>query len=153
MSDFELAQINIGRLIAPLDDPRIAEFVAGLAPMNALAESSEGFIWRLVGEGNDATEVAYNDDPLIIVNMSVWTSPEALRDYAYRTEHVEFFRKRQQWFHKHDQAGYCLWWVPAGHRPSVAEGRDRLEHYRKHGATEHSFWFSQLFPAPTAVLA
>ena len=151
MQDFHLAQINIARLVAPLDHPQIAEFVAELDPINALADQSEGFIWRLQSDSGNATDLSYNDDPMIIVNMSVWTSPDTLSDFAYRSRHVEIFRKRYHWFHKSDLPQYCLWWVPAGHRPTVAEGRDRLEHYRKHGATEHSFWFSQLFPAPTAV--
>jgi Domain of unknown function (DUF3291) len=153
MPDFELAEINIARLVAPLDDPQIADFVADLDRINALADASEGFIWRLKSEGGDATEIPYNDDPFVILNMSVWTSPQTLRDFTYRSGHVEVYRKRQSWFHRPDKASYCLWWVPAGHRPTVAEARDRLEHYRKHGATEHAFWFNQLFPAPTVVLA
>ena len=153
MSGFELAEINIARLVAPLDHPQIADFVADLDRINALADSSDGFVWRLKSESGDATDIAYNDDPFIILNMSVWTSPQTLREFTYKSGHVEVYRKRQQWFHKPDQASYCLWWVPAGHRPSVAEARERLEHYRKHGPTEYSFWFNQLFPAPIAVLA
>jgi hypothetical protein len=144
-----LAQINIGQLIAPIDDPRIAEFVAGLAPINALAERSPGFVWRLQSDQGNATDIAYNDDPTMLLNMSVWESLESLRDYTYRSEHVEFFRKRAQWFQKLHKPHYCLWWVPAGHIPSVAEGRERMEHYQEHGSTPFSFWFSQYFPAPT----
>jgi len=103
MSTDQLAQINIGRLIAPIDDPRIAGFVSQLAAINALAESSPGFVWRLKSEAGNATDIAYNDDPLVIGNMSVWDS------------------------------------VPSGHRPTVAEGRERLEHYQLHGATPHAF--------------
>jgi hypothetical protein len=143
-----LAQINIGRLIAPIDDPRIAEFVAGLAPINALADQFPGFVWRLQSDSGNATDIPFSEDPTLLVNMSVWESLEALRSYIYRSEHVEFFRKRAQWFQKLDKPHYCLWWVPAGHRPSVAEGRERIEHYQKHGSTPFSFWFSQHFPAP-----
>ena len=143
-----LAQINIGRLIAPIDDPRIAEFVAGLAPINALADQFPGFVWRLQSDSGNATDIPFSEDPTLLVNMSVWESLEVLRSYIYRSEHVEFFRKRAQWFQKLDKPHYCLWWVPAGHRPSVAEGRERIEHYQKHGSTPFSFWFSQHFPAP-----
>jgi hypothetical protein len=153
MMAHHLAQINIARLIAPIDDPRIAEFVAQLAPINALADQAEGFVWRLQSSSGNATDVPYSDDPFVIVNMSVWESVEALRNYAYQSKHVQVFRDRAKWFHKMDQPSYCLWWVPAGHVPTVTEGRERLEHYQRHGATEFSFWFSRCFPAPQAVSA
>ena len=143
-----LAQINIARLIAPIDDLKIASFVAQLAPINALAESSPGFVWRLQSESGNATDVPYNDDPFIIVNMSVWESIEALRDFAYRSQHLQVFKDRASWFEKSDKPNYCLWWVPAGHIPTVEEGRERLTHYQEHGATPHSFWFSERYPAP-----
>ncbi len=144
----QLAQINIGRLIAPIDDPKIAEFVAQLEPVNALADRAPGFVWRLKSESGNATDIAYNDDPFVIVNMSVWESPEALQDFAYRSDHIKVFRDRAKWFEKMDKPNYCLWWVPSGHVPSVAEGRERLERYQTQGATPYSFWFSQRFPAP-----
>jgi hypothetical protein len=146
--DCQLAQINIGRLIAPIDDPRIAEFVAQLEPINALADQAPGFVWRLQSASGNATDIAYNDDPSIMLNMSVWESLEALRDYAYKSEHMKVLRDRAKWFEKMDKPYYCLWWVLAGHIPTVAEGRERLEHYQKHGATPFSFWFSQPFPKP-----
>lgn len=145
-----LAQINIARLVAPIDDPRIADFVAQLDEINALAEQSAGFVWRLKSEGGNATDVVYNEDPLVIVNMSVWESVEALRDYSYMSKHIDVFRRRAEWFEKAAKAHYCLWWVPVGHVPTVAEGRERLEHYQVHGATARAFWFSQRFPAPVA---
>ncbi|MBV9887419.1 MAG: DUF3291 domain-containing protein [Acidobacteria bacterium] len=146
---YHLAQINIGRMVAPIDDPRIAEFVKGLAPINALADRSPGFVWRLQSDSGNATDIPFNEDPTMLLNMSVWESLEALRNYTYQSEHLQFFRKRAQWFLKLDKPHYCLWWVPAGHRPSVREGRERIEHYQDHGATPFSFWFSQHFPAPT----
>jgi hypothetical protein len=146
--NYHLAQINIGRLIAPIDDPRIAEFVAQLEPINAIADRASGFVWRLQSASGNATDIAYNDDPFIMVNMSVWESLEALREYAYKSDHMKVFRERAKWFVKMDKPHYCLWWVPAGHIPTVAEGRERLEHYQKNGATPHSFWFSQEFPEP-----
>jgi hypothetical protein len=143
-----LAQINIARLIAPINDPKIAEFVAQLEPINALADEAPGFVWRLKSESGNATDIAYNDDPFVIVNMSVWESIETLRNYAYKSDHAKVFCDRAKWFEKMDKPNYCLWWIPVGHIPSIAEGRERLEHYQKHGATAHSFWFSQHFPQP-----
>ena len=150
---FQLAQINLGRLVAPLDDPRIAGFISQLDPINALADSSPGFVWRLQSESGNATDLAYNDDPFVIVNMSVWESLEALQQFVYRSQHLQVFRERRQWFERMELPNYCPWWVEAGHRPSIREGRDRLEHYQKQGATPFSFWFSQGFPAPSESLA
>jgi hypothetical protein len=146
--DYHLAQINIGRLIAPIDDPRIADFVNQLEAINALADATPGFIWRLQSSSGNATDVPYNDDPTIMVNMSVWQSLDALLAYTYTSKHIEVLRDRAKWFEKMDKPHYCLWWVPAGHIPSVTEGRERLEHYQLHGATPYSFWFSKRFPAP-----
>jgi hypothetical protein len=145
---YHLAQINIARLLAPIDDPKIAGFVGQLDAVNALADAAPGFVWRLQSSSGNATEIAYNDDPFVIVNMSVWQSVERLRDYAYNSGHVAVFRERAQWFEKMSLPNYCLWWVPEGHVPTVAEGRERLEHYQKHGATPWAFWFKQQFPAP-----
>jgi len=146
---FHLAQINIGRLIAPIDDPKIAGFVAELNPINALADAAPGFVWRLQSSSGNATDIVYNDDPFVLVNMSVWESVEALRDFVYASRHLDVFRERAKWFEKMDKPHYCLWWVPAGHIPSVAEGRERLGHYQQYGPTPYSFWFSKLFPIPT----
>ena len=145
---YQVAQINIGKLLAPIDDPKIAEFVAQLDSINALAESSPGFVWRLQSDGGNATDIPFNDDPLVIVNMSVWQSTQALKEFVYRSKHLTVFRDRAKWFEKATLPYYCLWWVREGHRPTVAEGRERIELYRKHGATPESFWFSEEFPAP-----
>lgn len=144
-----LAQINIARLLAPIEDPKIAEFVALLGPINALADKAPGFVWRLQSSSGNATDIAYADDPFVIVNMSVWESIEALREFAYKSDHMKVFRNRPKWFEKMEKPSYCLWWVPIGHLPTVCEGRERLEHYQTHGATPYSFWFSQQFPQPT----
>jgi hypothetical protein len=144
----QLAQINIGRLVAPLDDPRIADFLAQLDEVNAFAEQSPGFVWRLKSASGNATEIPYSDDPFELLNMSVWESIESLKQFTYGPRHLAVFRNRQNWFEKMALPHYCLWWVPDGHIPSVQEGRERLEHYQKCGATPHSFWFSQCYPAP-----
>ena len=145
--DFHLAQINISRLIAPVDDPRLADFMAQLDPVNALAESAPGFVWRLQSDSGNATDIAYCEDPLVIANMSVWESIDALRDYAYGPNHIEVFRARAKWFEKLDKPALCMWWVPIGHRPTIAEGRDRLTHFQQHGATAYSFSFATRFPS------
>ena len=147
---FHLAQINIGRLVAPLDDPRIADFMAQLAPVNAIADRAPGFVWRLQSESGNATDVPYNDDPFFIVNMSVWESLDALRNFTYSPGHIKVFRDRAKWFEKASKPHYCLWWVPAGHIPTVAEGRERITHYQEYGATPYSFWFSEPFPEPVS---
>ncbi len=146
--DHHLAQINIGRLVAPIDDPKIAEFVAQLYAINALADAVPGFVWRLQSASGNATDIPFDDDPTVMVNMSVWESFESLRNYVYHSDHMRVLRDRAKWFEKMDKPHYCLWWVPAGHIPSVAEGRDRVEHYQRRGSTQYSFWFSQHFPAP-----
>lgn len=150
---YHLAQINIGRLVAPLDDPRIAGFLGQLDSVNALADAAPGFVWRLQSSSGNATEIPYNDDPFYIVNMSVWESVEALRDFTYESRHMEVFRDRAKWFEKLGKPHYCLWWIPAAHIPSVAEGRERLEHYQLRGATPYSFWFSKTFPVPAEEIA
>jgi hypothetical protein len=147
---FHLAQINIGRLVAPLDDPRIASFLAQLDRVNALAEETPGFVWRLQSGSGNATDIVYSDDPFVIVNMSVWESVEALQGFVYQSRHVDVLKQRAHWFEKAVKPHYCLWWVPAGHVPTVDEGRERLTHYQEFGPTPYSFWFSQQFPAPAA---
>jgi hypothetical protein len=130
---WQLAQLNVGRLRAPLDDPSIADFVAALDRVNALAEASPGFVWRLQGAGGNATDIRVEEDPLLIVNMSVWDSLEALFDFTYRTGHNRILARRRDWFAERTEAHLVLWWVPEGHRqqrfpapastPAVAAGR------------------------------
>jgi hypothetical protein len=148
---FHLAEINIGRLLAPLDDPRIRDFVENLDRVNALAEAAPGFVWRLKGDGNNATDIRpFDDDPMMAVNMSVWTDLAFLGAYVYRSDHVQIMRRRREFFEVPAEAFMTLWWVPAGHTPSIAEGIERLEHFRRHGPSAHAFSFREPFP-PTAM--
>ncbi len=144
---FQLAQINIARILAPLDDPIMAEFVANLDRINVLADAAPGFVWRLQSSAGNATSLRPYDDT-IIVNMSVWMDPDALHEYVFRTQHVEIMRQRKQWFSKFDGAYTCLWWITAGHIPSVEEAKERLEHLRTHGDSVYAFSFRNLFPPP-----
>ena len=149
MSDYHIAQLNIARMLAPITDPIMAEFVAQLPPINALAEQSPGFIWRLQSESGDATSFKVYDDELIIVNLTVWESVDALREYVYRSAHHGVLRDRKRWFEKFDGPYYVLWWVPAGHLPSTQEGKERLEYLREHGDTRYAFSFKNVFPKPS----
>jgi heme-degrading monooxygenase HmoA len=145
---YHLAQINIARMLAPIDDPLMAEFVARLDTINALADRSPGFIWRLQTESGDATCVRAYDDERIIVNMSVWESLEALTAFVYASDHRPVMRRRRQWFERFDGHYMALWWVPEGEIPSVEEAKERLEHLRAHGPTPFAFTFARAFPAP-----
>ena len=148
MTTYHLAQINIARMLAPIDDPIMAEFVAQLAPVNALADSSSGFIWRLQSENGDATSIQVYDDDLIIVNLTVWESVEALREFVFKGVHHGVLRDRKRWFEKFDGPYTALWWVPVGHLPTPEEGKERLDHLRTHGDTPYAFSFRNLFPKP-----
>jgi hypothetical protein len=143
---YHLAQVNIGRMLGPLDSPVMAGFVAQLDHINALADRSPGFVWRLT----DATGVQAYQDPLILINLSVWESIESLRDFAYKSGPREPLRDRLQWFERPAQAHLAMWWVPAGHIPSVAEARDRLEFRRNWGDSPIAFSFAKPFPEPEA---
>ncbi|MBI2719110.1 MAG: DUF3291 domain-containing protein [Rhizobiales bacterium] len=140
-----LAQINVGRLRYDLDDPRLAGFIGNLDRINALAEASEGFLWRLKDSSGNATAIRAYDDPRIAVNMSAWASLEALQRFAYRSEHLNFFRRRSEWFEAFAAPFLALWWIEAGRWPSAAEGRARLEHLATHGPTPHAFTFRDRF--------
>lgn len=147
-SPFHLTQLNIARMRAPLDDPIMAEFVAGLERVNSLAERSPGFVWRLQTEEGDATALRVFDDEMIIVNMSVWESIDALREFVYRSDHVKVLRQQAKWFEPMQEASLVMWWINAGDLPTVEEAKARLEHLREHGPTERAFSFRKPFDPP-----
>jgi hypothetical protein len=149
---FHLAQINIGRLRAPTDDPLVAEFMDALDEINALAEASPGFVWRFQTEDGNATAVRPYEDELVLINMSLWESVQALGDYVYRSDHVTYLRRRAEWFHRTVEAIVALWWVPAGTLPAVEDGVARVEHVRRHGPTPYAFTFRHTF-APSGAAA
>ena len=148
MSGYHLAQLNIGRLLAPLDSRQIAPFVEALDPINDLADGTPGFVWRLQTEDGNATAIRAFADDMLIVNMSVWESFESLATYVYRSDHVAIMRRRREFFERMAEAFVVLWWVPAGHRPSVDEAKDRLARLRRDGPTREAFTFRSPFPAP-----
>lgn len=149
MSEYHIAQINIARMLAPIGDPIMAKFVAQLPPINALADGSPGFVWRLQSESGDATSIRVYDDDFIIVNLTVWESVDALREYVYKSAHHEVLRDRKRWFKKFDGPYYALWWIAVGHYPSTEEGKERLGYLCEHGETAYAFSFHQVFPKPT----
>lgn len=149
MPDWQLSQINIARLVAPQGDPLVQDFFDRLDEVNAMAEASPGFVWRLVGDGNDATDLQPTADPQLIVNMSVWDSAEALFDFVYKSGHTPVMARRRQWFERPAGAYQALWWVPAGHRPSVDEGFAKLWHLDRFGPTAHAFTFKARFSKPS----
>lgn len=137
-----LAQLNVATLRYPLDDPRIAPFVEMLVPLNSAADAAPGFVWRLVEDGAvDATGLRPAGED-VIVNLSVWETQEALWDFAYRSGHLEAMRRRREWFERHVEAHLVLWWVPAGHVPTVDEALERLADLRAHGPSARAFTFA-----------
>ncbi|MFD0903768.1 DUF3291 domain-containing protein [Actinomadura sediminis] len=148
-----LAQFNVATLHFPLDDPRMAPFVELLDPVNALADAAPGFVWRLVEDGRpDATGMRPAGDD-VIVNFSVWESAESLWDFVYKSPHLETMRRRREWFRRHAEAHLVLWWIPAGHVPTVDEAMERLALLRAEGPSPRAFTFASSFTAEEAGLA
>ncbi len=147
---YHLAQLNVAKMIAPLDDPRMASFVARLEPINALADASPGFVWRLQSDAGDATALRVFDDPDILVNLSVWESLEALRAFVYRSEHRELLKARAQWFDRSTAPHLVLWWIPAGHVPGVEEAKQKLALLQAQGPGEQAFDFRHPHDPPVS---
>ena len=147
---WQLAQINVARLIAPKGDPAVQPFFDALDAVNALADAAPGFVWRLQDDSGNATGINPTPDALLLVNISVWETPEALFDFVYRSAHAGPLGQRRQWFDRFDGAFQALWWVPAGHRPSVPEGLGRLWMLDRYGPTASAFGFKTRVPPPAA---
>ncbi|MGH8251596.1 MAG: DUF3291 domain-containing protein [Steroidobacteraceae bacterium] len=146
MARYELAQMNVARLRAPLDSPQLADFVGALDRINAIADGSSGFVWRLQDDSGNATALRPMGEDMI-VNLSVWQDPQSLQAFVYRSDHVGVMRRRREWFEKMDLY-LVLWWVPSGHRPTEAEGIERLDLLRSRGPSPDAFTFGKLFPPP-----
>jgi len=143
--EFHLAQINIARMLAPIDSPVMKDFVDNLDGINAIAEKSDGFVWRLKDDTNNATSIKIFDDDFLIVNMSVWKDMESLFQFVYQSNHVEIFKRRKEWFEKPGSMHMALWYVPAGYTPSVSDAQERLLYIRNNGETPHAFSFKKRF--------
>ena len=148
MSSYHLVQSNVARMLGPIEDPVMAGFVERLEPLNALADASPGFVWRYQTDEGDATEVRVFNDELILFNMSVWESVEALENFVYRSNHVEALQKKAEWFERASRATLALWWIEIGHVPSVEEAKDRFDVLWRDGPSAEAFTFRDRFPAP-----
>lgn len=151
--DYELAQVNVARLAAPLDDPLLADFVASLDPVNAAADRAPGFVWRLQTEDGNATAIQAfawdaGESSGVIVNMSVWTDVAHLADFVYGEIHRQVLRRRREWFEAMKEAFTACWWVPAGERPTTDHAEERVAHLRGHGPTPRAFTLRDHYPAP-----
>lgn len=146
--DYDLAQLNVGRSVAPMDDPRMADFVARLDEINRLAERSPGFVWRLQGDNGNATGLKVSDDPRFIVNLTVWESIDALHAYTYRSDHKTVFARRFEWFERASGPNVVLWWQPRDTLPTVEDALRRLGLLEDLGPTLEAFTFKQPFEPP-----
>jgi hypothetical protein len=145
MANYHIAQINIGRAKGPVEDPMMAGFMTRLDDLNALADRSPGFVWRLQTlEGNATYFRPYEHDDRILLNMSVWETIDALRHYVYKTAHAEILRHREEWFERFAGIYLALWWVPVGHIPGIDEAKKRLAHLDQHGPTQFAFTFKTM---------
>ncbi len=142
---YQIAQINIGRILGAMDSPVMKEFKDNLDPINALAEQTPGFVWRLKDDNNNATSIHVYEDPYLLINMSVWENIDALFRYVYTSAHTPYIRRRREWFEKMTVPMMALWWIPGGHIPTPTEAKARLEHLDQHGATPYAFTFKQRF--------
>lgn len=145
---YHLAQINVAHIRGTAEDPKMAGFFDNLDRINQLAEESPGFVWRLQSDQGNATDIILTDDPTFLVNMSVWESVELLKAYTYQSEHLEFVKRRKEWFHLYEGPYYVLWWVPAGEIPAPEEGLRRLDILRENGPSQEAFNFTTTFPPP-----
>ena len=144
---YHIAQVNIGRVRAPVEDPMMAGFTHRLDEINAIADRAPGFVWRLQTSAGNATYFRpYPEDDRVLLNMSVWETVEALQHYVYHTVHAELLRHRHEWFERFAGTYAALWWVPAGHIPGIDEARKRLAYLDAHGPTQFAFTFKDRFP-------
>ena len=151
MATYQLAEINVARMKGyDINDPVMKEFVDNLGRVNKLAESSQGFVWRLKDESNNATSLNPYDDEQVIINISVWENIDSLERFTYQTFHTEFLRRRKEWFQKFGKAYLAMWWIPTGQFPTVEEAVARLDYLEANGPTERAFSFRKKYDSPSA---
>ncbi|WP_095589916.1 DUF3291 domain-containing protein [Actibacterium ureilyticum] len=147
MTQYHLAELNVGRLIAPTDDPRVAEFMGALDRINGMGKRMPGFVWMMEGSGEPGTgntENSIGDDPQFVANLTVWEDVASLEKFVWQTVHRQFYDRRQEWFEILGDMHFVMWWVPAGHEPTLDEALARLEHLRAHGDSDHAFGWAHL---------
>ncbi len=150
MTDFHVAQLNVARAVAPLDDAQLADFMDSLEEINALGEGSPGFVWRLKSDSGNATDIKVSDNPLFIINLTVWDSTEALFEFVYRSHHKDYFARRFEWFERFGAPSVVLWWIPAGTIPTSEEAMERLKLLTDNGPSPEAFTFKQRFEPPSS---
>jgi hypothetical protein len=148
MATFHIAQVNIAQAKADMASDLMQGFVSRLDEINTLADCADGFIWRLKEDSGSATAIRVFDDPLLLINMSVWANLDALKHYVYKSLHVELIKDRDAWFNKLGQSHQALWWIPVGHIPNVEEAQKKLEYIRKHGPSAEAFTFAKPYSTP-----
>jgi Domain of unknown function (DUF3291) len=144
---FHLAELNVGRLLAPTDDPRVAEFMGALDRVNGMGKRMPGFVWMMEGSGEPSTgntEAKIDGDPQYVSNLSVWENVETLEHFVFNTVHRQFYERRAEWFEVLGHMHFVMWWVPVGHAPSLKEALERLEHLKQHGDSDHAFGWAYL---------
>ena len=142
---YHLAQVNIAKMLAPIDDPIMADFVNNLDRINAIADKAKGFVWRLQGDDDNATAIRVFEDNMLIINLSVWKDIESLFDFTYKSDHVAIFKRKKEWFSKMQAMHMAFWYIPAGHIPTPHEARERLSYLNEHGETPFAFTFKGKF--------
>ncbi|MDU8945878.1 DUF3291 domain-containing protein [Ovoidimarina sediminis] len=144
---YHLAQLNIGRLVADTDDPRVAEFTGALDRVNGLGKRMPGFVWMMEGSGEPGTgntDTKIDGDPRFVANLTVWESVKTLEAFVFNTVHRQFYERREEWFEVLGAMHFVMWWVPEGHRPALDEGLTRLEHLKVHGDSDHAFGWAHM---------
>jgi hypothetical protein len=144
---FHIAELNVGRLIAPTDDPRVGEFMRALDLVNGLGKRMPGFVWMMEGSGEPGTgntETKIGGDPRFVSNLTVWDSVEALEAFVWNTVHRQFYARRAEWFEVLGKMHFVMWRVPAGYRPTLDDGLERLAHLQAHGDSDHAFGWAHL---------
>jgi hypothetical protein len=142
-----LAELNVGRLVAPTDDPKVAEFMDNLDRINGLGKRMPGFVWMMEGSGEPGTgntDVKLNGDPLFVANLTVWDDYDSLKTFVYQTLHKKFMDRGKEWFEVLTDKHFVMWWVPEGHHPTIEEAMDRLQYLQQNGDTDHAFGWSHL---------
>lgn len=148
MNQYHLAQINIAKARDDMDSEVMSGFVSRLDEINSLADQAPGFVWRLQGEEGDATSIQAFEDPRLLVNMSLWNDIESLKNYVYRSAHIDLIQNREAWFSKIRESHQVLWWVSCGHIPTPEEGKTKLQYLDEHGPSSKAFTFAKPFPFP-----
>jgi Domain of unknown function (DUF3291) len=148
MAGYWLAQVNVGLARHEMDSIHMQGFVSRLEEIDSLADHAPGFVWRLQTEEGDSTSIRVFDDPLMLVNLSVWEDLAALRKFVFKSSHAELLKNRAEWFRKMDTSHLAMWWIPRGHTPSVEEAKEKLEYIRQHGPSQAAFNLARPFPSP-----